>query len=81
MEILNYRVKDFIKLDLDSQNQYTKLLILSKPLPGKKDLWDLKLKHIEQLKTCGFEDFTFLAKIISKMYAICIQKVLYFRIT
>ncbi|KQC33399.1 hypothetical protein AAU57_08790 [Nonlabens sp. YIK11] len=49
-EIKNYKLVDFLKQDRTLIDDYVSILSHSLPVPTKKELWFMKLKHVEFIK-------------------------------
>lgn len=79
-EIKNYRLREFLEQPAELQANYERILSKIQPLDVKRTLWDLKLKHIEELKQSGLEDGEVLLKIIGKMNRLKVSEVLEMRI-
>lgn len=76
MTITDYKLKDFLKCDLDTQLEYTKLLMMCKPSETNLNLIDLKLKHVDSLKISELHSMDVIVKVLSKMCK-CSKKDIY----
>lgn len=80
-KIKDFTLSDFARQPEEIQSEYTRLLSFSEPLETSRSLWDLKLKHIDRLKTSELQDFDVLVKTIAKMEGVSPAKVWDSRIT
>lgn len=79
--IKDYTLKEFAMQPEELQAEYTRLLSFSEPLETNKTIWDLKLKHIDRLKTSELQDFEVIVKTIAKMQGVPASKIWSSRIT
>lgn len=70
MELTDHKFQDFIKTSFENQRKTLDILLLSNPIVPKKELVDLKLKHIDKLKETKGQDLIFIVKIISILLGI-----------
>ena len=51
MDIINFKLKDFLKQDINTITDYFFILNQLEPIPTKKEVYYLKLKEVEHIKT------------------------------
>lgn len=79
--IKDYVLEDFVKLGEAEQIELSRLLTYTKPIETKKDLFELKLKHVEELKDEGETNFEIFVKTIARMEGVKPKNIWKMRIT
>lgn len=81
MEIVNYKLIDFLNKDIELIEEYSRVLMYLKPAETIQEVFEMKLKHVDSIKrTINSGSYRELIYIVSKVEKVKEKKVLDFDI-
>ena len=77
MEIVNYKLIDFLNKDIKLIEEYSRALMYLKPAETSKEVFEMKLKHVDAIKrTVNSGNYRELIYVVSKVEGLKEKKVL-----